>query len=170
LDKTNSVPAVDCLELTASLIAAYVSKNSIRAADLPTLITNVHAAFASLSAPSEQPEPPGGERATPAQIRKSITPGALISFVDGKPYKTLRRHLTTHGLTVEFYRARYGLPADYPVVAASYSEARSALARSFGLGQKHRKAVPEAAVDDAPPVEAPRKGRPSKTRQPITAE
>jgi predicted transcriptional regulator len=78
-------------------------------------------------------------KATPAQIRKSITRDALISFEDGKPYKTLKRHLTTFGLTIEQYRAKWGLPADYPTVAPSYSEARSAMAKALGLGQGGRK-------------------------------
>jgi predicted transcriptional regulator len=69
-----------------------------------------------------------------AQIRRSITRDALISFLDGKPYKTLKRHVGKHGLTPEGYRARFGLPSDYPMVASSYSERRSAIANSIGLG------------------------------------
>ena len=82
---------------------------------------------------------------TPSQIRKSVTPDALISFVDGKPYKTLKRHLNGVGMTIEQYRERYSLPRDYPSTAASYSEARSKLAHSFGLGQKRKNAAPKAA-------------------------
>lgn len=74
------------------------------------------------------------EKPTPAQIRKSITPDALISFIDGKQYKMLKRHLRAHGLDPHAYRERYGLPADYPTTAPSYSEQRSALAKGLGLG------------------------------------
>ncbi|CAO4179540.1 ROS/MUCR transcriptional regulator protein [Methylorubrum populi] len=96
---------------------------------------------AQAAAPTE----PKVERATPAQIKKSITPNALVSFVDGKPYKTLKRHLSQHGLDPQSYRTRYGLPADYPMTAPSYSEQRSALARSIGLGQRGGQARREAA-------------------------
>src|SRR5439155_1403173 len=77
---------------------------------------------------------------TAGQIRKSITPDALISFIDSKPYKTLKRHLTTHGMTVAEYKTKFGLPNDYPTTAPAYSEARSAMAKALGLGQGGRKA------------------------------
>ena len=88
-------------------------------------------------------------KATPAQIRKSITPEALISFEDGKPYKTLKRHLTTHGMTVAEYKAKWGLPNDYPTTAPAYSEARSAMAKALGLGQGGRKAKSPAKAPRA---------------------
>ena len=99
---------------------------------------------------------PEKTRATPAQIRKSVTPDALISFIDGKPYKTLRRHLTLRGLTPEQYRAKWGLAPDYPMTSASYSEQRSELARALGLGQQRRKGVAKSAPEEtvsAPPPE-----------------
>ncbi|MCJ2109713.1 MucR family transcriptional regulator [Methylobacterium sp. E-025] len=96
-------------------------------------------------------EPPGPEKPTAYQIRKSITPDAIISFLDGKPYKTLKRHLTVAGLTLEQYRARYGLPSDYPSTAASYSAQRSALAHSLGLGQMRRKTNPKVVAASAAP-------------------
>ncbi|GEP04380.1 MucR family transcriptional regulator [Methylobacterium oxalidis] len=124
------------LELAGGIVSAYVSNNSLRAAELPALITSVHAALHGLasgtpqaSAVEEVPKP------TPSQIRKSITPDALISFIDGKPYKTLKRHLSTHGLDPYSYRQRYGLPNDYPMVAAAYAAQRSELAKSIGLGR-----------------------------------
>jgi predicted transcriptional regulator len=130
------------IETVADIVAAYVSNNSVRPSDLPELIASVHAALAGLGAPSgpvvEQVEKP-----TPAQIRKSITPDGLISFVDGKAYKTLKRHLTKHGMDFDAYRARYGLPSDYPSTAANYSAQRSALAKNLGLGQQRRAATPE---------------------------
>jgi predicted transcriptional regulator len=128
---------LDRVSLTAELTAAYVSRNRIPIAELPTLIASVYGALTGLAAgasiaPDE--EPPG--HATSAQIRKSVTPDALISFIDGKPYKTLKRHLTKHGLDPDTYRAQYGLQADYPMVAPSYSKLRGALARGIGLGNR----------------------------------
>lgn len=82
----------------------------------------------------------------------------MISFIDGKAYKTLKRHLSTHGLDFETYRARYGLPADYPTVSANYSAARSALAKDLGLGQQRRKPAAQKAAEPAEVVvEAPKK-------------
>jgi predicted transcriptional regulator len=82
---------------------------------------------------------------TKTEIDRSITPDHLISFEDGKPYKTLRRHLTLFGLTPEQYRTKWGLPADYPIVSPNYSETRSQLAKSLGLGQQRRKNKPATA-------------------------
>jgi predicted transcriptional regulator len=114
--------------------------------DLPDLLKSVHDALSSLA----NPPPPAGEetpRANPAQIRKSITPDALISFIDGRPYKSLKRHLTSQGLTPDDYRAKFGLPPTYPMVAESYSAARSELAKSLGLGQMRReRAAAKAAA------------------------
>ena len=90
-----------------------------------------------MQAETQTSEP--ASKATAAQIRKSITPDALISFIDGKSYKTLKRHLPTHGTTVDEYKARFGLPKDYPTTAPAYSEARSAMAKALGLGQGGRK-------------------------------
>ena len=129
----------DAIEMTAEIVAAYVTNNSVSASELPNLLTSVHAALnglASGQAASPQAPESVGEKATPAQIRKSIRPDALISFIDNKPYKTLKRHLSTHGLDAHSYRQRYGLPNDYPMVAASYAAKRSALAKSFGLGRQ----------------------------------
>jgi predicted transcriptional regulator len=159
---------LDFLDLTTTIVSAYVSKNSVRPGDMPDLLASVHAALTGLGqgAPTEAPTP---QKLTPAQIRKSITPDALISFIDGKPYKTLKRHLTGNGLTIEQYRERYGLPWDYPSTAASYSAQRSELARSFGLGQQRRNAPPEAVEPAKPAAETSKKaGRPRKAKN--TAE
>jgi len=129
-------------ELTASIVASYVEMNKIAAADLPTLITSTYSALRGASQPAA-PENEAVAKPTAAQIRKSITPDALISFIDGKPYKMLKRHLTTHGLTGKAYQERYGLQSNYPLTALSYSAARSALAKKMGLG---RKATPEPAM------------------------
>ena len=108
------------LDMTADLVSAFVSNNNVPVAELPALIASVHAALAGLG--KEAPaEPAGPEKPTAAQIKKSVTPDALISFEDGKSYKALKRHLTLRGLTPEGYRAKYGLPADYPMTTANYS-------------------------------------------------
>ncbi len=161
MSETSQVSQQDRIELAADLVSAYVSNNSLPSPELPALIVQVHAALVALSAPQAQKEEEV-ERATPAQIKKSITPDALISFIDGKPYKTLKRHLTTHGLDIESYRRRYGLPADYPTVSSNYSAARSALAKDLGLGQQRRKSSAKATepaeeVVSEAPVEPRRK-------------
>ncbi len=86
-------------------------------------------------APSAATSAPEADKPSTAQIRKSIRPDGLVSFIDGKTYKTLKRHLTSHGLDPRAYRDRYGLPGDYPMVAPAYAEQRSALAKAIGLGQ-----------------------------------
>lgn len=142
------------IEQAVDIVAAYVSNNSVPTAELPALIANIHSALSRLGQGAAS-EASVVERPTSAQVRKSVTPDALISFIDGKPYKTLKRHLSTQGITIEEYRARYGLPRDYPTTAASYSAQRSALAKSAGLGQQRRKAAAKSAntaetVTDAP--------------------
>ena len=122
---------------TTGIVSAFVAKNHVAAHELPALIASVHGALTGLAtgtnvAPVDEPP----EHVTPAQIRKSIRPEALISFIDGASYKTLKRHLTKHGLTPESYRQRFGLPGDYPMVCASYSATRSELAKNLGLGQR----------------------------------
>ena len=137
------------IETVADIVAAYVSNNSVRLSDLPELIGSVHAALVGLGKPAE-PAAEQVEKPTPAQIRKSITPDGLISFVDGKSYKTLKRHLTGHGLDFHAYRARYGLPSDYPSTAPNYSAQRSELAKTLGLGQQRRKAASAPAPSEKP--------------------
>jgi predicted transcriptional regulator len=135
MDDITEIPVLadaDYTALTAEVVSAYVSENPVRPADLPDLLTSVHAALTGLGKGNATAPP--AQKLTPAQIRKSIRPDALISFEDGKLYKTLRRHLTIRGLTPEAYREKWGLPRDYPMTAASYSETRSALAKNLGLG------------------------------------
>jgi predicted transcriptional regulator len=143
----------DRIELTADIVSAFVSNNPVPVSELANLLTSVHTALSGLaaggSAVSSKDEV---EKATAAQIKKSITHDALISFEDGKPYKTLRRHLTLRGLTPEAYRAKHGLSADYPMTAASYSAQRSELARALGLGNS-RKGQTKAAAKAAEPEE-----------------
>lgn len=124
-------------ELAAEIVSAYVSNNPVPPAELPALIARVHAAVSSLGAGGD----PGAaapaseiEKPTPAQMRKSVRDDGIVSFIDGKTYKTLKRHLSSHGLDPMTYRERYGLPSDYPMVAPSYAAQRSALAKAIGLG------------------------------------
>jgi len=125
--------------LVADIVSAYVSNNSVPASDLPALIATTHAAIAGLGS---EPAAPVEEKPTPAiSIKKSITPDFLICLEDGKKFKSLKRHLrTAYNLSPEDYRARWGLPPDYPMVAPAYAEARSTLAKKMGLGQQRRKA------------------------------
>lgn len=134
---------VDYVQLTAEIVCAYVSRNPVPVAELPQLLFNVHSAVAGLGNSAAAAADPERDMPTAAQIRKSIKPDGLVSFIDGKSYKTLKRHLTKHGLTPDGYRQRYGLPRDYPIVAASYSETRSSLAKSLGLGRPDRSAAAE---------------------------
>ena len=127
------------LALTADIVASYVEGNRIALNDLPGLIQSVHAALGKPEAEAVAEEPP--VRLTPAQIRKSITPGGLVSFEDGKTYQTLKRHLSTRGMTIEAYKAKWGLPKDYPATAPAYAARRSELAKAAGLGGKARRAA-----------------------------
>ena len=126
------------VELTAEVVGAYVSNNPIAASDLPNLINEIHAALTGLSGPAAPVEE---ERPKPAvSVRKSLGHDYLICLEDGKKFKSLKRHLKTHyDLSPEQYRERWGLPADYPMVAPAYAEERSRLAKEMGLGQKRKR-------------------------------
>lgn len=132
----------DFMVATGDIVAAYVSHNHVAAADLPHLIATVHQTLGALgtNAPAVQEE--AVEKPSAAQVRKSIQPDAIISFLDGRRYKTLKRHLAAHGFSPATYRERFGLAADYPMVAPSYSEKRSNLAKSLGLGRPTESAEP----------------------------
>lgn len=153
----------DVIALTADIVSAYVSNNSVPMPELATLLSRVHEALTGLGQ-AGAPVEPDTRKITPGQIRKSITPDALISFIDGKPYKTLKRHLSGHGLTIEAYRERFGLPRDYPATAANYSAMRAEFARTAGLGHKRRKPA-EHASETAQMVEAPA-AKPTRARKP----
>ncbi len=140
-------PASDLTELTADIVSSYVTHNSVQSSDLAALIAAVHAALQGLGT-SQQPE---AERPQPAvAVRKSVTPDFLISLEDGKSYKTLKRHLAKLGLTPEEYREKWGLPRDYPMVAANYAQKRSELAKGLGLGhsRKQRAAAATASIQE----------------------
>jgi predicted transcriptional regulator len=141
---------VDLLDLTAHIVANYVGNNASPVGDLPALIKSVHAALAGVSAPqAAAPEP----KSPAVPVKRSITPDAIICLEDGRKFKSLKRHLRTkYNLSPEEYRAKWGLPKDYPMVAPNYAEARSALAKSMGLGQGGRRPA-------APAAAAPARGR-----------
>jgi predicted transcriptional regulator len=155
--------STDFTQLAADLVSAYVSNNPVPMSEMPGLIASTHAALTELGK-DRGAVTPGVQKLTPAQIRKSITHDALISFEDGKPYKTLRRHLTIRRISPEEYRAKWGLPLDYPMTAASYSE--TALAKSLGLGQQSQKAAQKATARDEAISEKPKRaGRPRKVKK-----
>lgn len=145
------------LPFAVMITTAYVSHNRVQPAELPELISGTFRALVALTT-AEQPVA-GPPKPTARQIDQSITRDHLISFEDGKPYKTLRRHLALHGLTPDEYREKWSLPPDYPMTAPSYSERRSALARALGLGLRHRpNYAPRAAGATRTPKERPSKG------------
>lgn len=120
------------ITLTADIVAAHVSNNSVAVSDIPTLIGNVHSALSGLSSPVIATEPL--EPAVP--IRNSVKRDYIVCLDDGKKLKMLKRHLMTHyGMTPDDYRAKWGLPADYPMVAPAYAEQRRELAKAIGLGR-----------------------------------
>jgi len=123
----------DKISLSADIVAAYVSRNSVTPGGLPALIESVHSALASLGAMEAVPQTEVLVPAVP--VRKSITPGFLICLDDGKKFKSLRRHFRNLGMTPDQYRGKWGLPKDYPMVAPEYAATRSALAKKFGLGR-----------------------------------
>ena len=144
---------INVVELAAELTAAWLANPNTRttAEDVPAFLMSMHAAVTKLSTgTSMETEATDGQTYEPAvTVRKSLSsPDHIVSMIDGKKYKTLRRHLSTHGMTPEQYRERFNLKADYPMVAATYSEARRAMAKSIGLGRKAGSNV-EAAAGDA---------------------
>lgn len=157
--------------LTADIISAYVSSNHLQSAELPKLISDVYGALSEMAKGTKAPPEPVHPKATPGEIRRSITNDFLISFEDGKSYKTLRRHLTLRGLTPEAYRQKWGLPHDYPMTSASYSEQRSELARSLGLGQQRRRPVRSEEEEGTEAVEpfAPESFAPETPAEPAAA-
>lgn len=158
----------DTLTLAVDLTAAWLANPNTRAEPdaVPTFLTTIHASIAALAggAKIEDQAPEPTEYAPAVTARKSLaSPDLIISMIDGKPYRTLRRHLSTHGLTPDEYRARYKLKADYPMVAPAYSEARRDMAKKIGLG---RKPATAKAVEPAPAPEPAPKPRRKKTAAP----
>lgn len=144
------------LELTADIVSAYVANNPVPVSELRNLIDNIHKTLTDLAAgATEQPAEP----LTPAvPVKRSVTDHHLVCLEDGLKFKSLKRHLASrHGMTPEDYRARWGLPADYPMTAPAYSSARSALAKEMGLGRK-----PQAQPEPAAPAPARRVRKPKQ--------
>lgn len=158
---------INAVELAAELTAAWLANPNTRtnAEDVPAFLLSMYAAVSQLSGASvaETTEEPAPTYEPAVTVRKSLaSPDHIISLIDGKPYKTLRRHLSTNGLTPEEYRERYNLKADYPMVAPSYSEARRNMAKSIGLGRKPGQTVQKNTTDA---VKAPRKPRVAKASE-----
>src|SRR6187399_1397606 len=125
----------EVIEMTADIVSAYVGNNSVSTADLPALIQSVHRALAGIAGGPEVVEPAPKEPAVP--LKKSITPDYLICLEDGRKFKSLKRHLRTkYNMSPDEYRAKWGLPKDYPMVAPNYAATRSGLAKAAGLGRK----------------------------------
>jgi predicted transcriptional regulator len=158
MSEENSLSAV---ELATELTIAWLGNqnNRVSAEDVPAFLRNMHATVTELASGGASSD---AEDATPSQefapavsVRKSLASrDHILSMIDGKPYRTLRRHLSTHGLTPEDYKRRYNLKADYPMVAESYSEQRRAMAKKIGLGAKGR-----AARSQTTPAAASPRGR-----------
>lgn len=128
------------IEMTTDIVSAYVGNNTVAANDIPNLIQNVHRALTDVASGSVIVEAAPKEPAVP--VRRSITPDHLVCLEDGRKFKSLKRHLRTkYNMSPEEYRAKWGLPKDYPMVAPNYAKARSDLAKQMGLGQGGRQAA-----------------------------
>ena len=135
---TQDVGESSYLQLTANIVSAYLSNNTVASAEIPNLINQVHSALLRIS---------GGQATAPAEplrpavpVKRSITADYIVCLEDGKKFKSLRRHLRTqYDMTPEQYREKWGLAADYPMVAPNYAAARSQLAKKMGLGQQRRR-------------------------------
>ena len=131
----NAAADNDLIDLSADIVSAYVSHNALSVTDLPRLIADVHTALKNLQSPVAAE--PVEELKPAVPVRKSVAPDYIICLEDGKKFKSLKRHLRTHyNLSPEEYREKWGLPADYPMVAPNYSATRSRLAKDNGLGRK----------------------------------
>lgn len=145
----------ELIQMTIDVVTAYVSQNNLRPEDVPSLISSVHKSIVELQSRAGAPADVAGtlaeqmsaEHVPAVTVRKSLaSPDHIISMIDGKPYKLLKRHLSLHGLTPAEYRARYGLKADYPMVAPTYAAQRKELAVRIGLGAKVKRAKPAPAA------------------------
>lgn len=149
----------ELLSLTADIVSSHVSNNSVAVSDLPSLIANV---YASLAAVGTTNEPEKAKQEPAVSVRSSIKPDYIVCLEDGKKLKMLKRHLmTSYGMTPDAYRTKWGLPADYPMVAPNYAERRRSLAIRIGLGNKRSGDGTAKPVSAAPAAPKPR-GRPRK--------
>lgn len=132
---TEKLETAEVLELTTEIVASYVSNNAVTSAELSGVIQDVYKTLSNLGTQASQPEKPKPAVA----IKKSVTPDYIVCLEDGKQLKMLKRHLkTAYNMSPEEYRERWGLPADYPMVAPNYAKHRSTLAKKIGLGTKPR--------------------------------
>ena len=145
----------DAVEVAADIVAAFVSHNSLPTGELPSLIESVHAAVRGFGGPDVAAATVIDPPSPAVSIRKSVTPDYLICLEDGKRFKSMRRHLALLGMTPQQYRAKWGLPPTYPMVAPNYAAKRSALAKSTGLGEWRRNPI---AAEPATGAEAKSKG------------
>ncbi|MDJ0275278.1 MucR family transcriptional regulator [Sphingomonas sp. 2R-10] len=161
---------LNAIELATELTIAWLNNgnNRVAAEDVPAFLQTMHATVLGLASGASEPEEaaPQQDHVPAVSVRKSLaSKDHIISMIDGKSYKTLRRHLAGHGLTPETYRERYGLRADYPMVAETYSQSRRDMAKRIGLGRKAR--TTEATTDVADDAgDAPRR----RGRKPKAAE
>ena len=135
---SDAADTTNTIALTAEIVAAYVSNNTVASADIPALINQVHTALLRVTTGEAQPSSEPLKPAVP--IKRSINPDFIVCLDDGKKFKSLKRHLRTqYNMTPEQYREKWGLGADYPMVAPNYAAARSQLAKQMGLGQQRRR-------------------------------
>ncbi|MBO6893630.1 MAG: MucR family transcriptional regulator [Roseibium sp.] len=135
---TDNPVDANLIDLTADIVSAYVSNNTVASTDLPSLINEVHGALQRTATASNEPEPEPLKPAVP--VKKSVMPDYIICLEDGKKFKSLKRHLRTHySMTPEEYREKWDLASDYPMVAPNYAAARSELAKKMGLGQQRKR-------------------------------
>ncbi len=155
------------VEMTSEVVAAYIGKNHVQPSEMPALIASVHAAFTGLGKPPAVE--PSDEPLKPAvPIKKSITDEFIISLEDGRKLKSMKRYLSGLGMTPADYRAKWGLPHDYPMVAPAYAAHRSTLAKTLGLGRKRQEEVVGAAPEpeaQPEPVEAPAKPKAGRSKK-----
>lgn len=128
---------IDLLAMTTGIVANYVTRNHLAPDEIPALIAATHAALAQVDQDPAEPEEPVAKPSA-AEVRKSVSDNGIRSFLDGRLYQSLKRHLNRNGITPDEYRTRYGLAATYPMVSPAYSAKRSELAKAIGLGQGGR--------------------------------
>lgn len=164
MDDDQANPNNNAIELATELTIAWLNNPNVRASpeDVPAFLRSMHTAIGELSKSAEAAVPASDAHAPAVPVRSSIKPDYLISLIDGRKFKSLKRHLSSHGLTPKDYRERYGLKSDYPMVAPNYSAARREVAQKLGLGRK--KAAPAAAAaksagESATKPAAPKAGR-----------
>ena len=134
----DATDSTNYIALTAEIVSAYVSNNTVASSDIPALISQIHGALLRVSAGGALPSSELLKPAVP--VKKSINPDFIVCLEDGKKFKSLKRHLRTqYGMSPEQYRDKWSLPADYPMVAPNYAAARSQLAKQMGLGQQRRR-------------------------------